>query len=211
MIKIFFNDKTVHFIEKTVDFSEKPGHVLLESLEKEDIQRAIHQFETDPQQLALFVAGKDTEKSFKKFCAQFITIEAGGGLILNDANRYLFIYRRGKWDLPKGKAEKGEPISDTAVREIKEETGLDVEVKNSIGVTYHTYREGEQLIMKKTYWFGMYYPGEKKPVPQVSEDISRIKWLDKTDIERVVYKNTYTSIKSLICDYFEKNNNHHSL
>lgn len=208
MIKIFFDDKTVHFLEKSADFIEKPGHVLLDSLEKDDIQRAINQFETDAQQLALFVAGKDTEKSFKKFCAQFITIEAGGGLILNNAGRYLFLYRRGKWDLPKGKAEKGETISDTAVREIREETGLEVQVKNSIGVTYHTYREGEQLILKKTYWFGMLYPGDKKPVPQESEDISRIKWLDQTDIERVVYKNTFASIKNLLSEYFQKNNHH---
>jgi len=206
MIKIFFNEKPVIFLEKPTDFPEKPGHVLLESFEKEDIQRAIHQFEHDPQQISLFIAGKDTEKSFKKFCSQFITIEAGGGLIMNSEEHYLFMFRRGKWDLPKGKSEKGEPIADTAKREVKEETGLDVQVQRSIGVTYHTYREGESLILKKTYWFGMFYDGDKKPVPQVSEDISRIKWLEKSDIERIIYKNTYASLRDLIQEYFHNNN-----
>lgn len=206
MIKIFFNEKPVIFLEKPSDFPEKPGHALLESFEKDDIQRTIDQLEQDPKQTALFVAGKDTEKSFKKFCSNFITIEAGGGLVLNPEDHYLFLFRRGKWDLPKGKAEKGEPIADTAIREVREETGLEVQIKGSIGVTYHVYREGECRILKKTYWFGMFYGGNKKPVPQTSEDISRIKWLDKGDIERIIYKNTYASLKDLMQEYFLRSN-----
>lgn len=209
MIKIFFNEKPVIFLEKSTDFQEKPGCILLESFEKEDILRTINQFELDSQQTALFIAGKDTEKSFKKFCSTFITVEAGGGLIRNKEDHFLFLFRRGKWDLPKGKAEKGEPIADTAIREVREETGLDVQVNNSIGVTYHVYHEGESRILKKTYWFGMRYEGDQKPVPQTSEDISRIKWLDKSDIERIIYKNTYASLKDLIQDYFLKNNHNH--
>jgi 8-oxo-dGTP pyrophosphatase MutT (NUDIX family) len=204
MIKIFINEKPVIFLEKPSDFPAQPGHILLESFEKEDLHQALLQFEQNPEQLALFVAGKDSEKSFRKFCALFIIVEAGGGLIVNQEGHYLFMFRRGKWDLPKGKSEKGEPISDTARREVKEETGLDVEVKSSIGVTYHAYREGEIIILKKTYWFGMSYTGEKKPVPQTSEDISRIKWLDRSDIERTVYKNTFASIKDLLTQYFSK-------
>jgi 8-oxo-dGTP pyrophosphatase MutT (NUDIX family) len=209
MIKIFLNEKPVIFIEKPGDFTEHPGHILLESLEKDDLQQAIIQFEQNQEQLALFVVGKDTEKSFRKFCALFITVEAGGGLIINKEGHYLFMFRRGKWDLPKGKSEKGEPISDTAKREVKEETGLDVEMNSTIGVTYHAYREGELIVLKKTYWFGMIYHGDQKPVPQTSEDISRIKWLDQSDIERTIYKNTYASIKDLLINYFE--HNHHNI
>ena len=204
MIKIFINEKPVIFIEKPADFPGKPGYVLQESTEKEDLQQALRSFEASPDQLALYVLGKDTEKSFRKFCALFIIVEAGGGLIVNKEGFYLFIFRREKWDLPKGKAEKGEPIADTARREVREETGLDVEVKSTIGVTYHAYHEGDLIILKKTYWFYMVYEGDKKPVPQTSEDISRIKWLDKNDIESVVYKNTFASIRDLLENYFGK-------
>lgn len=202
MIKIFINEKTVVFIEKIEDFVPSEGHVLLESLEKEPVLTAVQQLETDPAQKCLFVVGKDTEKSFRKVSSIFIPIEAGGGLVMNPEGYYLFIYRRGKWDLPKGKSEKGEPISDTAVREVKEETGLELlKVKNSVGVTYHAYHEGELFILKKTYWFGMIYEGNKKPVPQTSEDITRIKWIPAEEIKKVVLKNTFPSIAEVIGNY----------
>ncbi len=199
MHKIFINEKSVHFIEKTEDFIPAEGHVLLESLEKEPLLTAVSLFEQDPGQKCLFVAGKDTEKSFRKFCSIFITLEAGGGLVENREGMYLFIYRRGKWDLPKGKSEKGEPISDTAVREVREETGLSItRVMNSIGVTYHAYHEADLFFLKKTYWFAMLYEGDAKPVPQTSEDITRIKWLGKEEIRKVVLKNTFPNISDLL-------------
>jgi 8-oxo-dGTP pyrophosphatase MutT (NUDIX family) len=202
MIKIFINDKKVVFIEKIEDFVPAEGHVLLESLEKEPLLTAVSLFESDPGQKCLFVAGKDTEKSFRKFCSVFITIEAGGGLVMNDEGHYLFIFRRNKWDLPKGKSEKGEPISDTAVREVREETGIEVSrVLNSIGVTYHAYHEADLFFLKKTYWFLMQYSGKQKPVPQISEDITRIKWLGNEEIHKVVMKNTFPNIADLLNTY----------
>lgn len=205
MNKIYINEKPIIFLEKNTDIIPIPGHILLESLEKESLSIHIADFEKDSQQLALYVVGKDTEKTFRKFSSQFITIEAGGGLVMNTDGYYLFIFRRGKWDLPKGKCEKGEPISDTALREVKEETGLEnIKVNNSIGVTYHAFREGDLFLLKKTYWFGMTYSGNKKPVPQKSEDITRIKWLEQEEIEKVVMKSTFASITNLLSDYFQK-------
>jgi 8-oxo-dGTP pyrophosphatase MutT (NUDIX family) len=202
MIKIFINEKSVLFIEKPEDFVPDPGNILLESLEKEPLLEAVARFESDPAQKRLYVVGKDTEKSFRKFCSIFIALEAGGGLVMNAEGNYLFIYRRGKWDLPKGKSEKGEPISDTALREVREETGLEeIKVMNSVGVTYHAYHEADLFFLKKTYWFGMMHLGNKKPIPQVSEDITRIKWLGKEEIGKVVLKNTFPSIAGLLVDY----------
>jgi 8-oxo-dGTP pyrophosphatase MutT (NUDIX family) len=51
-------------------------------------------------------------------------IKAGGGIVVNEQNEVLLIYRRGKWDLPKGKLDDGETIEECALREVKEETGL---------------------------------------------------------------------------------------
>ena len=49
---------------------------------------------------------------------------AGGGKVYNPKNEILFIFRNGKWDLPKGKAEAKETINLTALREVEEETGI---------------------------------------------------------------------------------------
>src|SRR5215469_11706824 len=66
-------------------------------------------------------------------------IIAAGGLVFNDKNELLMIFRRGKWDLPKGKLDEGESIEACAVREVQEETGLNVELQSFIGLTYHEY------------------------------------------------------------------------
>ena len=47
---------------------------------------------------------------------------AAGGLVFNPKGEILAMQRRGFWDLPKGKMEKGESIQQTAVREVQEET-----------------------------------------------------------------------------------------
>jgi 8-oxo-dGTP pyrophosphatase MutT (NUDIX family) len=204
MYKVFVNEKPVIFLEKTVDFVPAEGQVLLEFPEKELIAETVDRFAVDQNQLTLFLAGKDKEKLFRKFCTLYVTIEAGGGIVVNKEHRYLFIFRNGKWDLPKGKSEKGEPIFETALREVREETGLvELETQRSVGATFHTYTEGEVKILKKTYWFEMMYTGDKKPVPEISENITHVKWLDKEEVIKIVYKNTFASLKDFMEEYFK--------
>ncbi len=66
----------------------------------------------------------DPQYIFSKIKKHFTVIQAGGGLVLNEKNELLMIFRRGKWDLPKGKIDAGETIDMTALREVSEETGL---------------------------------------------------------------------------------------
>jgi len=54
----------------------------------------------------------------------FTPIDAGGGVVMNERDEVLMIFRRGKWDLPKGKCDDGEEIDACALREVSEETGL---------------------------------------------------------------------------------------
>ena len=139
---------------------------------------------------------KNPEKFLLNF--PFSKIVAAGGIVINDKNEILFIFRDEKWDLPKGKAEKNENITQTAMREVKEETG----VKNLIIVkpaekTYHIFKRAKKNYLKETYWFKMKTSYDKKLIPQISEGITRVEWISKEKIPSIM-KNTYQNIKLLI-------------
>ncbi len=125
-------------------------------------------------------------------------ITAAGGLVTNDQQELLMIFRRGKWDLPKGKLDEGESIEACAVREVEEETGLtSLELGNKIGITYHTYQENNITILKETHWFAMQAKGEQTLVPQTEEDITRIGWINRSELPEKL-NNTYDNILEII-------------
>lgn len=120
----------------------------------------------------------DVDKLWHDFQDIYKIIEAAGGVVKNDQNEVLMIFRRDNWDLPKGKIDKGETPEIAAVREIQEETGL-VEVKlgDFICHTYHTYEMKGKRILKKTWWYTMSTP-EIALTPQTTEDIEEATWVE---------------------------------
>lgn len=105
-------------------------------------------------------------------------ISAAGGVVLNENEEILMIFRRGKWDLPKGKVEDNESIEVTAERETKEETGLkELTVQRFLVTTYHTYTEKKELILKETHWYLYKTPGVPELTPQLDEDIFKAEWV----------------------------------
>lgn len=141
--------------------------------------------------------GLDTVYIWRRFRKQYKLVLAGGGLVRNNKEKILFIFRNRKWDLPKGKAEAGELIEETALREVKEECGLrDLGIICHIIDTYHTYDIKGSRKLKKTSWYKM-YSNEKEPVPQVEEGITRIKWIKGEKLSRI-YENTYPSILDVL-------------
>lgn len=128
------------------------------------------------------------------------TIIAAGGLVFNEQQELLMIFRRGKWDLPKGKLDEGENIETCAVREVTEETGVtNIELKKLIGKTYHEYFDkwiGADVI-KETWWYLMHVKGVPKLVPQTEEDIEAVIWANKIKIEACL-KNSYPNIVEII-------------
>jgi len=126
----------------------------------------------------------DLEELKKVFFKKFTLIQAAGGLVKNDEHKVLMIFRRGKWDLPKGKLDKGEKIEDCAIREVEEETGLrDVKLRSPLIVTYHTYHEGTKFILKESHWFTMTITGAHTLTPQTEEDIFDIKWVNPAEVK----------------------------
>src|SRR5690606_35875177 len=131
-------------------------------------------------------------------------IEAAGGIVSNNEQEILFIRRLGKWDLPKGKMEKGESREESAVREIEEETGLkDVELVRFINTTYHinVERNGEK-ILKCTHWFEMNLDGEDTSKPQTEEGITEVAWKNYSQIKNEVFPNTFKNIKLIIKEFW---------
>jgi len=129
---------------------------------------------------------------------------AAGGLVTNDASELLLIYRRGFWDLPKGKLDEGETIEQCAVREVEEETGLTkVQLGKLAGVTYHEYFDEwkQRDVVKETHWYAMYAPGAQPLVPQHEEDIEDIRWVAQHDMQPYL-QHTYKNIADIINRYY---------
>ena len=139
---------------------------------------------------------KNPDKFLSNF--PFPKIVAAGGRVINDKNEILFIFRNKKWDLPKGKVEKNENISQTAIREVKEETGIkNLMIVKPLDKTYHIFKRAKKTYLKETYWFEMKSNHDKKFSPQISEGITRVEWISQEKIQ-LIMKNTYENIKFLI-------------
>jgi 8-oxo-dGTP pyrophosphatase MutT (NUDIX family) len=168
------------------------------------------QKKTDITQLALDMKGNFTNQKqelvvectniaddFIKFCSEFIIIEAAGGLIKNKAGQYMFIYRHDKWDLPKGKIDKGEKVEDAALRECREECGIQqVELKEFLTHSYHIYLYKGNWAIKKTHWYLM-ESEEKNLIPQLEESITEVTWKNTAEIPAML-RNTYHNIMDVL-------------
>ena len=140
----------------------------------------------------------NVEELRKAFWKKFILIKAGGGLVINEANELLFIFRRGKWDLPKGKLDDGETIEECAVREIQEETGLQqVELKKHLVTTWHTYDDSGHHILKETDWYLLSASKDQALTPQTVEQITKIEWGSPENIQKYT-SNTFPAIHDVL-------------
>jgi len=139
----------------------------------------------------------DIKFLWKQFKIHFEIIEAAGGVVFNENNEILFIYRLDKWDLPKGKVEKGETIPETAIREVQEECGISkVNIDNFICKTHHIYTNKDKDILKVSHWYKM-YSEEMELTPQLEEDITKVVWKNEDQVSNAL-KNTYLNIELLI-------------
>ena len=135
-------------------------------------------------------------------------IIAAGGLVTNPKGQILWIYRRGFWDLPKGKLDEGETIQTCALREVAEETGIkDIRLHELLKFTNHIYFDKylNQEVVKRTYWFHMTIPTTQSGVPQITEDIEKIEWHSLATAKHCLAQ-TYPTIIEVIEAYRVKIN-----
>ena len=159
-----------------------------------DIHALVEMVEASDSLQRVCIPTTDTEETYRKICAEFLEVNAGGGLVSNRRGDYLLISRNGLWDLPKGHQDPGEDIEVTALREVQEETGInDIILRELICVTDHCYRRNGILHLKHTWWYDMLYTDPTDLTPQTEEDIAKAAWVAKSSLPPYLL-NTYPSI-----------------
>jgi 8-oxo-dGTP pyrophosphatase MutT (NUDIX family) len=140
---------------------------------------------------------KNAEKLETYLREKIKVVEAAGGLVYNDKDEILFIRRNKKWDLPKGKIEKGETHQVAAIREVMEETGVEnLEVRDFLMTTYHIFTRNDKFKLKVTYWYEMFTDYDGPLLPQADEGIKKVKWKDFEKSKNAL-QDSYENIKLL--------------
>jgi len=168
-VKIYVNNIPIFTDAKTNTFTDSKVLEWVKNIEESQISSPVF-----------------TKLSFNKVIDILLNdsklIEAAGGMVFNPNNEFLLIYRRGSWDLPKGKIDKGETPEQAGIREVWEECGLkNLQIFSSLPNTYHTYWMNGKRILKKTYWFKMSIPDFQETILQTEEDIEDSKWIKQAD------------------------------
>jgi len=191
---LFLCDEIDQLIEPLIHYDDT---IFIDELDAHTVKTMIHEMQLEKVKAGVFFHPSFPEL-FKAFKKKFTLITAGGGLVQNEKNEVLLIFRRGKWDLPKGKLDKGETIEACALREVQEETGLmNINLDGPLMITYHTYHEGSRFILKESHWYWMKASGEEKPVPQTEEDIHEIKWVKPQDLIQY-YSESFPSVVEVL-------------
>ncbi len=208
-IKIYFNDKPLFLcdkIDETIEpFIHHDDAVLIDELNTHAIKSMIHEMQQPSVHAGIYIHNNLDELK-KNFFKKFVVIQAGGGFVENEKKDMLMIFRRGKWDLPKGKLDKGETMEQCAIREVQEETGLkNVQSLEHLAITYHTYEEGTKHILKESHWFRMKANGDQELTPQVAEGIEKIIWTNNRGMKEYL-DNSFPSVVDVIKAGMKKNN-----
>ena len=192
MYKVFVNDKPFFLTNEIV--KETDFQIFL--LESTDIvQLVIKMYNNKIKKCYLYYP--DEKIMFKKLKEKIPVQRAGGGLVYNSKGEVLFIFRNGKWDLPKGGKEKKEKMKATAMREVEEETGVNkLTITKKLQKTYHIFRRNGIYKLKITQWYEMTSDFSGTAVGQLEEGIEKVAWLNPTQIQEAL-KNSYENIKLL--------------
>jgi 8-oxo-dGTP pyrophosphatase MutT (NUDIX family) len=192
MYKVFVNNKPLFLtneIIKETDFKL----FLLDSIDIKDLISKIFNNKIE----SAYLYHPDEKEILKTLKHKIPIQKAGGGLVRNKNGDILFIFRNGKWDLPKGGIEKNEKIEATALREVEEETGVNkLRITEKLEKTYHIFKRNGRYKLKITHWFAMKSDFEGIPKGQIEEGIEKVVWISPDDLPTVL-ENSYENIKLL--------------
>ena len=198
---VYFGEKpcfiTAHMNERLYALCSWGGTIIVNQPSPAAVLQTIHDLDRTDAEAAIILTNRvDYYWSF--FKEQFTCIDAAGGLVTNENDELLFIFRKGRWDLPKGKLDAGESLEACAVREVQEETGLQlVELGPHLCNTWHVYHERGAYILKQSIWYKMTASSNEILVPQTEEDITSIKWIPQEELSEIM-SDTYPSIREVL-------------
>lgn len=193
MYKVFFNQKPIFLTTELVHQTDRTPVLFIKFSSPENIIKALKSKKTD----CLYLYHQKEDKLWMHFLRHFPIVEAAGGLVRHQDGRFLFIYRNDKWDLPKGRIEKNEPIRIAAVREVEEETGVDgLEIVKPLIETFHVFNRNGKYKLKKTFWFEMKTASTVTLTPQLNEGIKQAVWVLEKEIPQK-FVNAYENIKQV--------------
>jgi len=196
MYKVFFNGKFIELTTKIVAHDDSTPFFYIKFSNAKLIVNALKSKKV----MGIYLYHTNDEKLWMHFLKRFPLVVAAGGVVQHANKKILFIYRNDKWDMPKGRVEKHEAITDGALREVMEETGVrDLILKKPLSITYHIFSSNGKYKLKKTHWYLMYTNYEGKLVPQFEEGILQAVWKTTDQIPKMM-KNAYKNIKILIED-----------
>jgi len=197
MYKVFANRLPIVLTSK-VKYLSNENTFLLSSIEIDEILKKLRKHKKI---YLFFPKKKDLIKEFK---SKIKTIYASGGIVKNKKSEVLFIFRRGKWDLPKGKADKGESKKQTALREVGEETGVkELVISKFFRTSFHIVRSNKKYYLKETTWYLMNSNYEGDLIPQIDEGIKSVKWKNLKQVKKIKEK-TFKNISIILNDYLKE-------
>ena len=195
MYKIYINE-TPLILEETSNFKPQLGNgqnlAVRYAGKVKQLHQVIDMLEKTKRFESVTIHAPDLKKLWNDFKSLFKVMKAAGGVVFNQENEILVMFRRGFWDLPKGKIDPGETKKQAAVREVEEETGItNIELGKKIGRTFHTFPQKGKRILKYTYWYKMNAP-KTNLIPQTEEGIEKCEWINKESFlknNKPVFKN----------------------
>ena len=187
--KIYHNDSYLLISCDRTQMNKNFARILVEENEVADFLNNPSPLFNDKDKLNTLIVCEKPGEAICSLLDRLDIVIAGGGIVTNEKDELLLIFRRGKWDLPKGKIELNEEIMAGAMREVEEETGVKILTASEKPViTYHTYKLKGKDCLKETNWFHMKAKdGQQNLTPQLEEDIEKACWVKKSDLEQ--YKN----------------------
>ena len=204
MYKIYFNEGALLIAQAPSEFRGINNLLFIGDDEIHKSFKILTSSESTGRALNFGLVSSDPAQTFADFTRDYRVIQAAGGLVFSKSGELLTIKRNGLWDLPKGKIEKHEDRQAAALREVMEETGLNMlNISDKVGETYHAYYEDEHLLLKETHWYLMQSSGKGILTPQIEEGITEAVWKPLSFFKDPNFR-SYLSIKDIISTYLNR-------
>lgn len=188
----------IHHGQRSLEIRTNPNH----DISANRLSELLNELKASESAASIHVETESPERLLTQIALHFKALEAAGGIVTNQQGEILLIFRRGFWDLPKGKIDAGESPLHAAEREIQEETGLSaLTCLSGLPPSYHIYPWQNDWILKKTHWFQFQLNLTQDLILQEEEDIEDARWIKPENLNSYwdqIYPSLHALIRSVI-------------